>query len=141
VEAQKREDARKDAELKEKAFTYRWHKGGFDTVLLVDFTITNPTIYPWRDLHVQCDLIAETGRVIGTKAEVLYVIVPPQGQKTLERFNLGFVSQQVYGTVCRLLSMTWGAPAALTPVEEVTPPPAPPKAKKAGSQKRPEKGP
>jgi hypothetical protein len=134
-----REDAVRDAALRKHAFAYRWEKGGFDTVLLIHVTITNPTIYPWRDLHITCDLIAETGRVIGSKSDVLYVIVPAHGTKTVERFNLGFIPAQVYGPECRLERMTWGAPAPLEPVEKVTLPP-PPSAHKAVRKTRAEKG-
>jgi hypothetical protein len=139
-EAVLREEAAKDAELRKHAFAYRWETGGFGSVLLVTFTLTNPTIYPWRDLHVACDLIAETGRVIGTKSDVLYVIVPAHGKKTVERFNLGFISQQVYGPDCRLDGMTWGKPDELAPADQIMPTTEPVKAKKAARKPRAEKG-
>lgn len=68
---------------------FDWRKGGFGTVMIATFTISNENDFAIKDLYVACELTAPSGTKIGYAAATLYERVPAHGRKTVREVNMG----------------------------------------------------
>lgn len=90
-------------ELKDQvSMDYKWHKGGFDSVMIVDFVFTNPTPRPARDITVTCTHYAPSGTQIDSNTRTIYEAVPAKGKKTVKNFSMGFINSQATSTICKI---------------------------------------
>ena len=81
---------------------YNWSKGGFDTVMLVDFTFTNRSPYEAKDITVTCTHYAPSGTQIDSNTRTIYEVIPAGGVKRIKAFNMGFIHSQASSTVCKI---------------------------------------
>ena len=79
-----------------------WSKGGFDNVMLANFTIKNPTKYPVKDITVTCTHSAPSGTEIDSNTRTIYESVQPKAQKRIRDFNMGFIHTQAQTTRCEI---------------------------------------
>lgn len=86
---------------------YRWYTGGFDTVLLMDGTITNKSEYPVKDLLFSCVHYAKSGSPIDHSNKTLYLLVEVGETLSFTEFNMGFLHPQVSDTACKITSATY----------------------------------
>src|SRR5436190_1406651 len=56
--------------------TFRWKKGGFDSVMIASFTIQNNNEYAVKDIDVGCRLLANSGTEIDSARQTIYERVP-----------------------------------------------------------------
>lgn len=90
-------------ELKDQVkMDYKWSKGGFDAVMIVDFVFTNPTPRPAKDITVTCTHYAASGTEIDSNTRTVYETIPAKGKKTVKRFSMGFIHSQATSTICKI---------------------------------------
>ena len=80
--------------------TISWEKGGFDSVIIADFKITNNTAAPVKDITVQCDGYSETKTRVDKNKRVIYKEIKPGKTIVVKDFNMGFVSSSVRSLAC-----------------------------------------
>ena len=84
------------------SFDYKWHKDGFGTIMIVDFTFTNRSPYPAKDITVTCTHYAPSGTEIDSNTRTIYELIPAKGKKTVKDFNMGFIHSQASSTSCKI---------------------------------------
>lgn len=84
------------------SFDYKWGKSGFDMVMEVDFTFTNRSPYPAKDITVTCTHFAPSGTEIDSNTRTIYEIIPANGKKIIKKFNMGFIHTQATSTTCKI---------------------------------------
>ena len=79
-----------------------WKKGGFDSIMLVNLTIENPTEYSVKDVSITCTHYAPSGTEIDSNSRTVYEVVPAKGRKAIREFNMGFIHSQASTTNCEI---------------------------------------
>jgi hypothetical protein len=79
-----------------------WTKGGFDSVMIANLTIKNPTKYSVKDISVTCTHYAASGTEIDRNTRTIYEMVKAKGQKRIREFNMGFIHSQAQRTHCQI---------------------------------------
>jgi hypothetical protein len=83
-------------------FDFSWSLGGFDNVMVGNFTFTNKGSRAVKDLEMSCALEAKSGTPIDAVQQVIYEVVPANGKKRVADFNMGIVNTQVSSANCRI---------------------------------------
>jgi hypothetical protein len=81
---------------------FSWSKGGFESVMMVNFVFTNASSHPVKDIEVRCDHYAPSGTVIDHNTRTVYEVVPAHGKKRVRDFNMGFIHSQVSSSSCAI---------------------------------------
>lgn len=102
---EERTDSPRNQALDQIKLDFTWRKGGFETAMIVDFVITNPS--PWRvkDLEVTCDHFGPSGTKIDSNVKTIYEIVEPKGTKRVSQFNMGFIRSQATQSSCTVTNL------------------------------------
>lgn len=79
-----------------------WSKGGFDNIMLANFTIKNATKYSVKDITVTCTHSAASGTEIDSNTRTIYERVKPKDQKRIRDFNMGFIHNQAQSRRCEI---------------------------------------
>ena len=74
-------------------------------MMIVDFTINNPTIYRVKDLEIECTHFAPSGTKIDSNTRTIYEIVEPKGKKVVKDMNMGFIHSQAATTSCHITDL------------------------------------
>jgi len=82
-----------------------WHKGGFDSIMMVDVTFQNFGDKDVKDIELTCDLFSNSGTRIDSNKRVIYEIVPANKTKRARDFNMGFIHNQAASTDCRVTDL------------------------------------
>lgn len=82
---------------------WSWSKGGFDAVMIADFTFRNDNPFPVKDLTVRCIHSAPSGTEIDRNTRVIYEIVPAHGTKLVPHFSMGFIASQATSSRCSVI--------------------------------------
>jgi hypothetical protein len=82
-----------------------WHTGGFDSIMMADFTIENPTAYTIKDIEITCTHYAASGTRIDSNTRTIYEIIPPKKTRTFKRFNMGFIHSQAQSSSCKIVDL------------------------------------
>jgi hypothetical protein len=72
----------------------QWKRGGFNTVALVDLTVTNSGERGMKDIQMTCQLVAESGTVLASIRHTLYITLPPKASRRQREVNLGLIHPQ-----------------------------------------------
>jgi hypothetical protein len=91
---------------------FSWSRGGFDSVLLADFTIRNNKQVDIKDIVVHCYGLASSGTHIDDNERTIYQVVRAGQTKHIYGFSMGFLNSQVATLRCGL-----GHYVTLTPEE------------------------
>lgn len=83
----------------------QWEKGGFDNVMLVDFTIKNKSTVPFKDFTVTCNYKAASGTLIDQNTKTIYETVPAHSTKKMKNFNMGFINSQAQSASCTIVDL------------------------------------
>lgn len=78
-----------------------WKKGGFDSVMLADFSVENRNDFDVKDIEITCTHSAKSGTTIGKSSRTIYEIFPAKNFTAVNHFNMGFIGSQVVSTSCR----------------------------------------
>jgi len=95
----------KDAALRQVSIDFKWTKGGFGSVMMADFTITNLSNYTVRDLDVTCTHYANSGTEIDSNSRTIYETVPAKGKKVVRNFSMGFIHSQAARSSCKVTDL------------------------------------
>ena len=105
VSSRERTDSRRNQALDQIKLTFTWRKGGFETAMIADFVITNPS--PWRvkDLEITCKHYGPSGTEIDSNVRTVYEIVEPKSTKRVSQFNMGFIRSQATQSSCTVTNL------------------------------------
>lgn len=78
-----------------------WSRGGFNSVMLADFSIENRNDFDVKDIEITCTHSAKSGTVIGKSSKTIYEIFPARNFSSVNRFNMGFIHSQTESISCR----------------------------------------
>lgn len=84
-----------------------WHKGGFGSVALADFKISNMSLKTCTNPIVLVTFYSDNGTPISEKTQQVFLTVPPGKKRKSEEVNLGFVNSQVRRASAKFISATW----------------------------------
>lgn len=100
-----RTESRRKQALDRIKLEFTWRKGGFETAMIADFVITNPS--PWRvkDLEVTCEHFGPSGTKIDSNVRTIYEIVEAKSAKRIKEFNMGFVRTQATQSSCSVTNL------------------------------------
>lgn len=98
-------ESAKETALRLVSIDFNWSKGGFGSVMIVDFVILNPSNYAIKDLEVTCTHFANSGTRIDSNSRTIYEVVPAKGKKIVKDFNMGFIHSQATKTSCKVLDL------------------------------------
>jgi len=97
---------RKAEALQKMQLEFDWGKGGFDSVMIANFTIKNMGNYDVKDLEVKCTHSANSGTVIDSNDRTIYEIVKAHSTKKVNDFNMGFIHSQAARSRCEIVDLT-----------------------------------
>jgi hypothetical protein len=98
-------DGSKDFALEQMKLTFSWHKGGFETAMIVDFVITNGGSLPVKDLVVTCEHFGPSGTKIDRNVRTVYQTIAPRATKRVNAFNMGMIHSQAESSSCRVTDL------------------------------------
>lgn len=78
----------------------RPRRGGFGTVMLVDFTLRNDSLSDLKDFHITCVGKGRSGSDVDRNSIILYEFVSARRTRTIRDVNMGLVNPQVASTTC-----------------------------------------
>lgn len=78
----------------------RWHKGGFGSVMIADFTLENVSTLALRDFEIECEVRGNSGTVIGTERVTVFDTLGPQTTRTFRDVSVGFIHSQAQRAHC-----------------------------------------
>jgi hypothetical protein len=95
----------KEVALRQVSIDFKWTKGGFGSVMIADFTITNLSNYTVKDLDVTCTHYANSGTEIDSNSRTIYETVPAKGKKVVRNFSMGFIHSQAARSSCKVTDL------------------------------------
>lgn len=94
-------DPRKVA-LEKTTLRFAWQKGGFNNVMLADFTIKNGGPRPIKDILVRCHQSSKSGTMLSKTEETIYDVVPAGKTKIFRGVNMGLIHSQADASDCAI---------------------------------------
>lgn len=85
---------------------FAWRKEGFGSVMIADFTVTNPTQYRFKDFEIKCTHSAASGTEIDSNTQTIYEIVEPNSTKVVKGVNMGFIHSQATSSSCKITDLS-----------------------------------
>jgi hypothetical protein len=95
----------KDVLLHDVKLDFTWQKGGFENVMVADFTVENPTQYRFKDFEIKCTHSAPSGTVIDSNTKTVYQTVEPTSSKVVKDMNMGFINSQATRSKCQIIDL------------------------------------
>lgn len=90
-------------EIKEKInFENSWSKGGFDSIMMLDFKVTNKSNYSIKDFVIECTSSSNSGTKIDFNKKTVYEIVKAGQTKKMNDFSMGFIHSQATKSFCEI---------------------------------------
>ncbi len=83
---------------------FHWKKGGFDNVIIAEFTLSNRSETTWKDVMISCDGNAKSGTRLGTNTSVVYEKLTPGETKKIKGFNVGIINSQTAEIGCEVVN-------------------------------------
>ena len=96
----------KDILMRDTKLDFSWSKGGFDSFMMADFTITNPTQYRFKDVEIKCTHFAPSGTEIDSNTRTIYETFEPLSTKKIWQMNMGFIHSQAASSGCKITNLT-----------------------------------
>lgn len=85
---------------------FKWHLGGFGTVMIASFRLSNKLAFPVKDIDVSCDVAGASGTGLGTVSKTIYQTVAAGKTRHIKEFNFGLVHSQSQRAGCRVTGVT-----------------------------------
>ncbi len=82
---------------------FYWVKGGFDTVMMLDFTIRNDNNYAVKDFTIKCEHSSPSGTRIDQNTRTVYERLSAHESRSWQRFSMGFIHNQVFKSNCKVV--------------------------------------
>jgi hypothetical protein len=71
-----------------------WKTGGFDSIGLMTFTVSNDNPYPIKDFQISCSFYGNSGTMLGARTHTVYEVVKAKAKRTFSAVNIGFIPSQ-----------------------------------------------
>lgn len=84
---------------------YGWDKVAYGSIMEVNFEIVNFNPYAVKDIEIKCTHYAPSGTEIDSNTRTIYDIIPADGSKKFNNFNMGFIHDQAATTSCEIISV------------------------------------
>ncbi len=84
---------------------FNWSKGGFDAVMIANFTIKSTLQFQVRDIEIACTTAGASGTNLSATTKTIYDVVPAKATKRFSDVNMGFINTQSASANCRILSV------------------------------------
>jgi hypothetical protein len=95
----------KDTAMGNVHLEYTWHKEGFDNVMEATFVIKNGSQREIKDVEIECTHYAKSGTRIDSNKRTIFDVIPANGKKRFEDFNMGLIHTQVHRTSCDIIDL------------------------------------
>jgi hypothetical protein len=95
----------KDDALANTAQTFTWNRGGFDSIMMANFTVKNNNKYTIKDLGVKCLHYASSRTLIDGNDRTIYDVVADHSTKRFPNFNMGFILSQAVRSNCQIVDL------------------------------------
>jgi hypothetical protein len=80
-----------------------WTRGGFDTIMMLDFAVRNDNDYAVKDLTIKCQHFGPSGTRIDQNSRTVYERIPAHSSFSRQQFNMGFFHSQVAKSSCQVV--------------------------------------
>lgn len=97
--------ASKEDALSKVKLDFKWGTGGFNSVMMVNFTITNESKYNIKDIEITCTHYANSGTKIDDNTRTIYELIPAGKKKVIRNFNMGFIHNQASSSSCKIANL------------------------------------
>jgi hypothetical protein len=84
---------------------FSWEKGGFDNVMIANFTIRNDNDFPVKDIGIKCTHEGKSGTEIDSNSRTIYEVIKPKSKKSFHDFNMGLIHQQAARSGCQVVTL------------------------------------
>jgi hypothetical protein len=84
---------------------FSWSKGGFDTVMIANFSIRNTLPWSVKDVKIRCKHSAPSGTVIEENTQTIYEVVGAHQIKPLTNISMGFIHSQASRSGCEVIGV------------------------------------
>lgn len=84
---------------------FEWKKGGFDTVMIANFTLRNSGTRTVKDVEISCTSYGESGTRIDSNRKTIYEAFPAGKAKRFNEFNMGFQHSQAARAGCQVTDL------------------------------------
>jgi hypothetical protein len=81
---------------------FSWKKGGFDTVMLANFTLASTLPFDVTDIVVSCSVSADSGTVLGRPQTTIYKRIAAGSKIRISELSLGFIHSQASSASCEV---------------------------------------
>lgn len=95
-----RSEATRDPATQMFVKNFDWKKGGFGSIAIMNFTISNQNNFAVKDVTVRCKLTAPSGTELSTISGTIYQAIDPKATKTFNDVNMGFIHSQSARSSC-----------------------------------------
>ncbi len=85
---------------------FSWSRGGFGSIMIINFTLANKGQKDIKDFVVHCDLYGQSGTHIDTAKKQILDIVKAGKSRRFKEVNMGFAHSQGTKAVCRVVNLT-----------------------------------
>lgn len=84
---------------------FSWSKGGFESVMIADFTIKSTLQFEVRDIEILCIGSGNSGTRLARIPQTIYDVVPAKATKRFRGLNMGFIPQQMTNANCSIVGV------------------------------------
>jgi hypothetical protein len=96
-----------DVKTQIKFIASAWRKGGFDTALMVDFSLANHSDLDVKDVEITCTLEGSSGTKHGQTVRTVYAIVKAKSSQEFPNFNMGQMHSETKGVRCEITDVAF----------------------------------
>ncbi len=82
-----------------------WHKGGFDSIMMLNATIKNDGSREVKDIEIECTHSSNSGTRIDSNKKVIYELVKAGKSVRIKDFSMGFIHGQAASTNCQITDL------------------------------------
>lgn len=83
----------------------QWHKGGFDSVMMLSATIKNDGARDVKDIEIECTHYSNSGTRIDSNKRVVFELVQVGKSVRIKDFSMGFIHNQAASTNCQITNL------------------------------------
>jgi hypothetical protein len=84
---------------------FSWSKGGFDTVMIANFTIKNALPWTVKDVEIRCRHSAPSGTIIDQNTRTIFDKFPANQTKRLTNISMGYIHSQASRSNCEVIGV------------------------------------
>jgi hypothetical protein len=95
------------ADAKVHLVDYSWSRGGFDAILMIDFTIKNDGDRAIKDFTIECEGGGGSGTRVDRNRKVVYERLAAGASRSFDDFNMGFLHSQVQRVGCKVTDVVF----------------------------------